>query len=71
MKTALQIFITITLFVFYAMPAKASVEQFLKSLLVANTVNNLITSSNKTEEIDCNKNVDLCSDIPSARNSPE
>lgn len=71
MKIPLQIFITITLLLFYVIPANASVEQFMKSLLFANTVNNLITSSNKTEDIDCNKDLDLCSDIPNARNIPE
>lgn len=71
MKIPLQIFITITLLLFYVIPANASVEQFLKNLLIANTVNNLMISSNKTEDIDCNKDLDLCSDISNARNSAE
>lgn len=71
MKTPRQIFISITLLLFYVIPANASVEQFMKSLLFANTVNNLITSSNKTEDIDCKKDLNLYSDIPNARNIPE
>lgn len=71
MKIPLQIFITITLLLFYIIPSYVRVHLSIQNILIAQKTNSLISDTNKTEEVNCNKEKNLCSDIPNTRNSAE
>lgn len=60
MKSPVQIFIIITLLIFYSLPSYANLTECCFGITTAYTVNNLLTSNNETEAINCHEKPELC-----------
>ncbi|WGO84348.1 hypothetical protein [Arsenophonus apicola] len=69
MKSPMQIFIIITLLIFYSLPSYAGFTQCCYGIATAYTVNRLLTSNNKTKAINCNEEPELCTTHPKDNDS--
>lgn len=69
MKSPVQIFIIITLLIFYSLPSYAGFTQCCYGIATAYTVNKLLTSNNKTKTVNCNEEPKVCIIQPQDKNS--
>lgn len=59
MKSAMQIFIIITLLIFYSISCYADSDQYCYGIATVYAVKNIL-ANNKTETVNCHKKPELC-----------